>query len=177
MADQVKPLRILVSEGSSTSGPRGHHDFWVWRAIMWKFAIRRPGAWRGTRAFVSQISPLSGAAHQSGRIFWRSSSKLLSRAGRFDVLLPTHEQGFLLARARQRLEGPGRPLRWPSFESYRTAHSKAGFSRLPRSIEVCRSPPTRIVTSVAGVARRHFAFRPSSRRRSAPASRGNLVRA
>jgi biotin carboxylase len=61
------------------------------------------------------------------------------------VLLPTHEQGFLFARARQRLEGRvGFAL--PSFEAYRTAHSKAGFSRLLDRLNLPQ-PPTRIVTS------------------------------
>jgi len=48
--------------------------------------------------------------------------------GKFDVLLPTHEQGFLFARAKQRAEGrTGVAL--PSFASYRTAHSKAWSSQ------------------------------------------------
>ena len=65
--------------------------------------------------------------------------------GRFDVLLPTHEQGFLFARVRQRLEGRA-GLALPGFESYRTAHSKAGFSRLLDRLGLPQ-PPTRIVTS------------------------------
>jgi hypothetical protein len=43
--------------------------------------------------------------------------------GKFDVLLPTHEQGFLLARAKPRIEGrTGVAL--PSFANYRTATAR-----------------------------------------------------
>ena len=63
----------------------------------------------------------------------------------FDVLLPTHEQGFLFARVRERLQGRT-GLALPEFESYRTAHSKAGFSRLLDQLDLPQ-PPTRIVTS------------------------------
>ena len=61
------------------------------------------------------------------------------------MLLPTHEQGFLFARVRQRLKGRA-GLALPSFESYRTAHSKAGFSRLLDRLGLPQ-PPTQIVTS------------------------------
>ena len=47
----------------------------------------------------------------------------------FDVLLPIHEQGLLFARVPERL-APLTGIALPSFASYRTAHSKAGFSRL-----------------------------------------------
>jgi predicted ATP-grasp superfamily ATP-dependent carboligase len=48
---------------------------------------------------------------------------------RFDVLLPTHEQGFLFAKA-QDILAEHVAIALPSFESYALAHSKAGFSRL-----------------------------------------------
>src|SRR6202022_5203456 len=66
-------------------------------------------------------------------------------AGHFDVLLPIHEQGLLFARVRQRLEDCV-GLALPSFESYRTAHSKAGFSRLLDQLGLPQ-PATRIVKS------------------------------
>ena len=64
--------------------------------------------------------------------------------GKFDVLLPTHEQGFF-ARVKPRIEGRA-GLALPGFASYRIAHSKAGFSRLLDRLELPQ-PPTRIVTS------------------------------
>jgi hypothetical protein len=65
--------------------------------------------------------------------------------GKFDVLLPTHEQGFLCAWVKPRIEGCA-GVALPSFESYRTAHSKAGFSRLLDRLSLPQ-PPTQIVTS------------------------------
>ncbi len=63
----------------------------------------------------------------------------------FDVLLPIHEQGFLFARVQLRL--PDRVgLALPGFDSYRTAHSKAGFSRLLDRLGLPQ-PATRIVKS------------------------------
>src|SRR5437588_583111 len=146
MIDPAKPLRVLLSEGSSTSareaitilGLSGHHievcDPSPWCLARYSRFVRRFHRCPGLRtdpagylAFVEQC---------------------LSR-GRFDVLLPSHEQGFLFARARRRLEGHvGYAL--PSFESYRTAHSKAGFSRLLDQLKLPQ-PPTRIVTSASAV--------------------------
>jgi predicted ATP-grasp superfamily ATP-dependent carboligase len=143
MADQVKPLRVLVSEGSSTSGREaitilglsGHH-----------IEVCDPSPWCLARysRFVRKFHRCPGLrADPAG--FLAFIEQLLSR-GHFDVLLPTHEQGFLFARARQRLEGRV-GFAVPSFESYRTAHSKAGFSRLLDRLKLPQ-PPTRIVTSV-----------------------------
>jgi predicted ATP-grasp superfamily ATP-dependent carboligase len=64
----------------------------------------------------------------------------------YDVLLPIHEQGFLFSRVRARL-GTGAGLALPGFESYRTAHSKGGFSRLLDELRFSQ-PATRIVKSV-----------------------------
>src|SRR2546423_1237136 len=102
MADSAIPLRILIPEGSSTSGREaitilglsGHHvevcDPSPWCLARYSRFVRRFHRCPGLRtdpagylAFVEQC---------------------LSR-GRFDVLLPSHEQGFLFARARRRLEG------------------------------------------------------------------------
>jgi len=64
---------------------------------------------------------------------------------KFDVLLPIHEQGFLFARVRERLEART-GLALPDFETYRSAHTKAGFSRLLDELGLPQ-PATRIVTS------------------------------
>ena len=61
------------------------------------------------------------------------------------MLLPTHEQGFLFARAKPRIEGRA-GLALPSLASYRTAHGKAGFSRLLDRLGLPQ-PPTQIVRS------------------------------
>ena len=57
----------------------------------------------------------------------------------FDVVLPIHEQGLALAGL-----DIGAGLALPSFAHYRTAHSKAGFSRLLDDLKLPQ-PQTRIV--------------------------------
>ena len=120
------PLRVLVSEGSSTSareaitilGLGGHH-----------VEVCDPSPWclarfsRFVRKF-HRCPPLRDDA--SGYLAFVVA---LLDANRFDVLLPTHEQGFLFARAAKRLGGRA-SFALPAFENYRVAHAKATFSRL-----------------------------------------------
>jgi len=145
MADSAhvpKPLRVLVSEGNSTSareavtvlGLSGHlievcdpSPYCLVRFSRFVDRFHRcPGLRDDPAGFLSFVEKLLAARH-------------------FDVLLPTHEQGFLFARARQRLEGRV-GLALPSFASYRTVHSKAGFSRLLDRLGLPQ-PATAIVKS------------------------------
>ena len=145
MADSAhvpKPLRVLVSEGNSTSareavtvlGLSGHlievcdpSPYCLVRFSRFVDRFHRcPGLRDDPAGFLSFVERLLAARH-------------------FDVLLPTHEQGFLFARARQRLEGRV-GLALPSFASYRTVHSKAGFSRLLDRLGLPQ-PATAIVKS------------------------------
>ena len=145
MADSAhvpKPLRVLVSEGNSTSareavtvlGLSGHlvevcdpSPYCLVRFSRFVDRFHRcPGLRDDPAGFLSFVERLLAARH-------------------FDVLLPTHEQGFLFARARQRLEGRV-GLALPSFASYRTVHSKAGFSRLLDQLGLPQ-PATAIVKS------------------------------
>ena len=142
MPDAVKPLRVLVSEGSSTSareavtilGLSGHH-----------VEVCDPSPWCLARfsRFVRKFHRCPGL--RTDPAGYLAFVERLIATGRFDVLLPTHEQGFLFARVRQRLEGRI-GLALPGFDSYRTAHSKAGFCRLLDQLKLPQ-PPTRIVTS------------------------------
>jgi predicted ATP-grasp superfamily ATP-dependent carboligase len=63
---------------------------------------------------------------------------------RFDVLLPIHEQGLLFARLPERLMAHV-AIALPSFDSYRTALSKTGFSRLLDELGMTQ-PSARILT-------------------------------
>src|SRR5712672_1861747 len=145
MADSAhvpKPLRVLVSEGNSTSareaitvlGLSGHlievcdpSPYCLVRFSRFVDRFHRcPGLREDPAGFLSFVEDLLAKQH-------------------FDVLLPTHEQGFLFARARQRLESRA-GLALPSFENYRTAHNKAGFSRLLDQLGLPQ-PATRIVKS------------------------------
>jgi predicted ATP-grasp superfamily ATP-dependent carboligase len=142
MPDATKPLCVLVSEGSSTSareaitilGLSGHH-----------VEVCDPSPWCLSRysRFVRKFHRCPGL--RTNPAGYLAFVERLIETGRFDVLLPTHEQGFLFARVRQRLEGRI-GLALPGFENYRTAHSKAGFSRLLDQLDLPQ-PPTRIVAS------------------------------
>ena len=142
MPDPLKPLRVLVSEGSSTSareaitilGLSGHH-----------VEVCDPSPWCLSRfsGFVRKFHRCPGLRDDPAGYLAFIEQRLAD--GKFDVLLPTHEQGFLFAWAKPRIEGRA-GLALPSFESYRTAHSKAGFSRLLDRLGLPQ-PPTRIVTS------------------------------
>jgi len=136
------PLRVLVSEGSSTSsreaitvlGLSGHH-----------VEVCDPSPWclgrfsRFVRKF-HRCPPLRDDPEA-----YLAFIETLLASGRFDVLLPTHEQGFLFARVEARLAGKV-ALASPSFDSYRMAHGKAGFSRVLSELGLPQ-PATAIVTS------------------------------
>ncbi|PDT74550.1 hypothetical protein [Bradyrhizobium sp. C9] len=142
MIDAKKPLRVLVSEGSSTSGREaitmlglaGHHvevcDPSRWCLARYSRFVRK----------YHHCPPLR--SDPAG--FLRFVERLLA-SRQFDVLLPTHEQGFLFARAAARLTSRT-GLALPDFDSYRAVHSKAGFSRLLDQLGLPQ-PPTRIVRS------------------------------
>jgi hypothetical protein len=141
-AHVAKPLRVLVSEGNSTSareaitilGLSGHRievcdpsRFCLARFSRFVAKFHRCPAMRDDPAgFLRFVEALLAVQH-------------------FDVLLPIHEQGFLFARAQQQL-GERVGLALPGFENYRTAHSKAGFSRLLDRLGLPQ-PATRIVKS------------------------------
>src|SRR5471030_1978161 len=125
-AQLAKPLRVLVSEGSSTSAREAVTILGLSGHLV---EVCDPASYCLARfsRFVGKFHRCPGLRDDPAG-FLRFVEQLLA-AQHFDVLLPTHEQGFLFARARQRLE-PRIGLALPSFASYRTAHSKAGFSRL-----------------------------------------------
>jgi predicted ATP-grasp superfamily ATP-dependent carboligase len=142
LAKVPMPLRVLLSEGSSTSareaitvlGLAGHH-----------VEVCDPSPWALARfsRFVKRLHRCPPLRDDPDRYLAYIERLLASH--KFDVLLPTHEQGFLFARVQKRLT-PGIGLALPSFESYRTAHGKAGFSRLLSTLRLPQ-PATRIVTS------------------------------
>ena len=145
MADSAhasKPLRVLVSEGNSTSsreaitimGLSGHlievcdpspYCFARFSRFVRRFH-RCPGLRDDPAGFLGFVEKLLAAQH-------------------FDVLLPIHEQGLLFARVLPRL-AVRVGLALPSFASYRAVHSKAGFSRLLDQLRLPQ-PATRIVQS------------------------------
>jgi predicted ATP-grasp superfamily ATP-dependent carboligase len=139
-----KPLRVLLSEGNSTSareaitilGLAGH-----------SVEICDPSP-----VCLARFSRFAGKLHRCPALrddpagYLTFVEKLLAERP-FDVLLPIHEQGFLFSRVRERLTSRV-GLALPDFKSYRTAHSKAGFSRLLNELGLPQ-PTTRIVTSAS----------------------------
>jgi predicted ATP-grasp superfamily ATP-dependent carboligase len=142
MADVAKPIRVLVSDGSSTSareavtilGLSGHH---VEVCDPNRYCLAR------FSRFVRKFHHCPGLRDDPAG-FLQFIEQMLA-TGHFDVLLPIHEQGFLFARARQRLDGHA-GLALPQFASYRAVHSKAGFSRLLDQLRLPQ-PTTHIVSS------------------------------
>jgi predicted ATP-grasp superfamily ATP-dependent carboligase len=138
----ARPLRVLISEGNSTSAREAVTVLGLSGHVI---EVCDPSSVCLTRfsRFVRKFHACP-ALRDDPRGYLRFVEKLLVTRP-FDVLLPIHEQGFLFARARQRLEGRV-GLALPGFESYRTAHSKAGFSRLLDRLGLPQ-PATRIVRS------------------------------
>jgi predicted ATP-grasp superfamily ATP-dependent carboligase len=137
-----KPLRVLLSEGNSTSareaitilGLAGHTV---------EICDPSPVCLGRFSRFVGKFHRCPGLRDDPAG-YLSFVEKLLAERP-FDVLLPIHEQGFLFSRVRERLETRV-GLALPDFESYRTAHSKAGFSRLLDELGFSQ-PGTRIVKS------------------------------
>jgi predicted ATP-grasp superfamily ATP-dependent carboligase len=145
MADSAhapKPLRVLVSEGNSTSAREAITILGLSGHVI---EVCDPSPY-----CLARFSRFVRKFHRCPELrgdpagFLRFVEELLAK-GHFDVLLPIHEQGFLFARARQRLEDRA-GLALPSFASYRIAHSKAAFSRLLDRLGLPQ-PATRIVKS------------------------------
>jgi len=141
-AHRATPLRVLVSEGNSTSAREAVTVLGLSGHLV---EVCDPSPWCLARfsRFVRKFHRCPGMRDDPDR-FLRFIERLLA-ARHFDVLLPIHEQGFLFARVRERLEARV-GLALPSFVSYRAAHSKAGFSRLLEQLGLPQ-PATAIVRS------------------------------
>jgi predicted ATP-grasp superfamily ATP-dependent carboligase len=141
-AQPARPLRVLVSEGNSTSAREaitilGLSGYLVEVCDPSPFCLAR------FSRFVRKFHHCPGLRDDPAG-FLAFVEKLLATR-HFDVLLPIHEQGFLFARVQQRLaDRVGLAL--PGFESYRAVHSKAGFSRLLDELGLPQ-PATRILRS------------------------------
>jgi predicted ATP-grasp superfamily ATP-dependent carboligase len=123
---KISPLRILLSEGSSTSareaitilGLQGHHV---------EVCDPDPRCIGRFSRFVRRFHRCPGlGVDPTGYVIFVLA--LLARR-RFDVLLPIHEQGYALSKMLEALENHV-CVALPSHKAYQQAHSKAGFSRL-----------------------------------------------
>jgi predicted ATP-grasp superfamily ATP-dependent carboligase len=137
-----KPLRVLLSDGSSTSAREAITVLGLAGHVV-EICDPSPGCFGRFSRFVSKFHRCPGLRDDPAGYLSFVEKLVAERA--FDVLLPIHEQGFALARVKGRLETRA-GLALPVFESYRTAHSKAGFSRLLKELWLPQ-PATRIVRS------------------------------
>ena len=134
-----KPLRVLLSEGSSTSA---REALTVLAGQGHEVEFCDPDAHclaRFTR--LGRFHRCPGLRDDPGG--YLAFIENLLRQEHFDVLLPIHEQGLLFARVPERL-APLTGVALPRFESYRTAHSKSGFGRMLSALGLPQ-PPTRAV--------------------------------
>ncbi|KAA0078697.1 ATP-grasp domain-containing protein [Tardiphaga sp. P9-11] len=137
-----RPLRILLSEGTSTSAREAVTVLGLAGHVVDVCDPATAGLARFSR-FARSYHRCPGMRDDPGG-FLRFIEGLLAER-RYDVLLPIHEQGFLFAKVQARLAART-GLALPSFENYRTAHSKAGFSRMLSQLGLPQ-PETWIVSS------------------------------
>jgi predicted ATP-grasp superfamily ATP-dependent carboligase len=137
-----KQLRVLLSEGSSTSAREAITALGLAGHIV-EVCDPSPVCLGRFSRFVGKFHRCPGLRDDPAGYLSFVEKLLVERP--FDVLLPIHEQGFVFARVKQRFETRV-GLALPVFESYRTAHSKAGFSRLLDELRLPQ-PATRIVAS------------------------------
>src|SRR3954454_17693485 len=138
----AKPLRVLLSEGNSPSAREALTILGLAGHIV-EVCDPSPVCLCRFSRFVTKFHRCPGLRDDPAG--YLAFIERLLRKRKFDVLLPIHEQGFLFARVRGRIEARV-GLALPQFESYRTAHSKAGFSRLLDDLRLPQ-PATLIVTS------------------------------
>ncbi|MGM4889247.1 ATP-grasp domain-containing protein [Tardiphaga sp. 20_F10_N6_6] len=141
-----KPLRILLSEGTSTSAREAVTVLGLAGHVVDVCDPAAAGLARFSR-FVRMYHRCPGM-RENPLGFLRFIEGLLA-TGDYDVLLPIHEQGFLFAKVQERLR-PLAGLALPSFASYRAAHSKAGFSRVLSELGLPQ-PETQIVAGAAAL--------------------------
>jgi predicted ATP-grasp superfamily ATP-dependent carboligase len=137
-------MRILLSEGASTSareaitalGLAGHHV---------EVCDPDPHCLARFSRFVRKLHrcPPLGADPQGYLAF------ILERiaGGQFDVLLPIHEQGLLLAKFQAQIRRHA-AIALPRFDSYLRAHNKLGFSQILAELGLPQ-PVTRVVSSAS----------------------------
>lgn len=129
---RTSPLRILLSEGSSTSareaitilGMQGHHV---------EVCDPDPRCFGRFSRFVRRFHRCPGlGVDPAGYVTFVRA--LLARRP-FDVLLPIHEQGYALSKIREAIEKHV-AVALPSHAAYQQAHSKASFSRLLSGLDL-----------------------------------------
>lgn len=141
-----KPLRILLTEGASTSareavtalGLAGHH-----------IEILDPDA-----HCICRFSRFVRRVHRCPPLATQPKAYLefaleLARSGEFDVILPIHEQGLIFSKVPHRIPN-GVGIALPSYEAYSTGLDKWRFSQIMSDLDIPQ-PQTRVVESAAEI--------------------------
>ena len=140
-------LRILFTEGASLSARQTLYGLGPYHDI--DIIDRDPLCQCRFSSFVRRFTRSPSFSKQPAE-FLRFITKLLDDE-KYDVLLPTHEQVYLLSRFRQPLmEQVGLAL--PEFSSFELLQNKADFSRLLTALGLPQ-PDTTIARTAADAAR------------------------
>lgn len=139
---EVRPIRILLSEGASTSARQAITALAL-KGHEVEICDPDPFCLGRFSCFVRRFHrcPAMGADPKGYLSFVLD---LVSK-GSYDILIPIHEQGFLFAKAYDAL-APHVAVALPVFTAYEQAYSKAAFSRLLLELDLPQ-PATRIAAS------------------------------
>jgi predicted ATP-grasp superfamily ATP-dependent carboligase len=142
-------LRVLLTEGSSTSAREA-----VTTLGLGGFSVEVCDT---SALCFSRFSRFVGATHRCPSVSTNPAAYLdfilkLLATGRYDVLLPIHEQGFVFARFPERIPA-GVGVALPSFNAYWTILNKARFSRLLTELDLPQ-PRTQVVLDVDAIEKR-----------------------
>ncbi|HET7156487.1 MAG TPA: hypothetical protein VFI87_14075 [Hyphomicrobiaceae bacterium] len=135
-------MRILLSEGASTSareaitalGLRGHHI---------EVCDPDPHCMGRFSRYVRRFHRCPPLGTDPGGYLAFILERIANAS--FDVLLPIHEQGLVLAKAHKQVSRHV-AIALPSFDSYLRAHSKLGFSQIMSELGLPQ-PATRVVAN------------------------------
>jgi predicted ATP-grasp superfamily ATP-dependent carboligase len=145
-----RPIRILLPEASSLSAREAITTLGL---AGYQVEICDPDPFPIGRfsRFVSRYHRCPGIG--SDPLGYLSFILDLLQRERFDVLLPTHEQGLLFSKAQVQL-ARYTGLALPGFETYALVHNKAGFSRLLSELRLPQPRTTLLATAGELLARR-----------------------
>jgi hypothetical protein len=137
----MRRMKVLLSEGSSTSAREAITALGIAGHSV-EICDPDPHCLGRFSRFVRRFHhcPPFGTQPQSYLTFVMG---LLS-TGRFDILLPIHEQGLVFAKVRDQISSVSVAL--PSFENYLAALDKGSFSRMLTELDIPQ-PTTRLISA------------------------------
>jgi predicted ATP-grasp superfamily ATP-dependent carboligase len=136
-------IRVLLSEGSSTSGRQAVTALGL-AGYTIEVCDPDPFCLGGFSKYVRRLHRCPGLRDDpQGYVDFILG---LIKRRPYDVLLPIHEQGYLFAKL-QHLLAPHVAIALPDFDTYRRAHSKSGFHRMLSELGLPQPPTSLIATA------------------------------